>query len=228
MRRFLVVMSVATLFPACLSVLPEPSGTDAGGPTQDAGGISDGGSPIRYPRGPYGTEDRATKGGGRGDTIENIVEEGYRDDSSGWGDVRLSDFYSGPGTGGTRLILVELAAGWDIWSKTEASTLTSVCNEKKQLGLVCYVALAQGEIIGSQSPKPATKEDVDAFRQAYSWQGPIVADAEQRWKAYVPPDSPREAYPVTYYIDAKTMEILEAHLGYNEVEIRIAIDRNLP
>jgi hypothetical protein len=188
----------------------EPAIIDDGGPPTTDGAPSqpaDGYALVEYPPGPYGR--------GVGSVIENLEFLGWRDPVAAGYDperfevVRLSDFYDADGSQ-IRYIMLNASAVWCTVCRAEYRHLESegINAEFGPRGVQLLGALFEDAEAG-----PARPEDLAEWGSlpAHSVEFPLLLDPGFKLGAYFTSD----ATPLNLLIDARTMRIVDATMGYD-------------
>jgi hypothetical protein len=183
-----------------------PAATSPGAPL----GASDGNfRPLpRYPAGPYGA--------GEGAIIENHSFLGWRDpvragfDPSRLEEVRLSDFYDPDGRE-TELIVVNASA---VWCPVCRSEMRIIDTRDLAAAYRSSKVVLLGTLFEDAKLNPAKPEDLALWGNGLNFlvDFPLVLDPGLKLGPYFSD----AATPLNLVIDARTMEILVAYMGYGE------------
>lgn len=217
---FVAALNVALLAACSSSAIgdsePEPS-ADAGGSAAVGGTASSGGSAAvaepdyrkqDYPAGPYGV--------GVGATLENYSFLGWRDpvgagyDIAKLAPVQLADFYNPDGRSGTRYLWINASA---VWCSVCRAEMTDI----KNTGVNAMFAPKGVQLIGTlfedNNSGPATPMDLKRWGEApaHSIDFPLLLDPGFKLGAFFTSD----ATPLNLLVDAHTMKIVDASMGYS-------------
>jgi hypothetical protein len=216
----------AVLIAACSSSAIGVSGDDEGVPsTGGSNGSAAGGSasagtaPVvpanepdyrkqDYPPGPYGT--------GTGATLENLGFRGWRDpvaanyDLARLESVYLADFYNPDGRSNTRYLWINASAVWCSVCRAEMQDIknngiNAVFGAK---GVQLIVTLFEDNDSG-----PATPLDLKRWGEvpAHAIDFPLLLDPGFKLGAFFTSD----ATPLNLLVDATTMQVVDASMGYS-------------
>jgi hypothetical protein len=167
---------------------------------------------LEYPAGPYGTREGAT--------IPNLEYLGWRSpadaayDPAKFETIRLSDFYNPDGTkGNTKLLLLNASAIWCSVCRSEMKHFreTDLYRQYKERGLEIV-----GILFEDNNYNPAKPEDLVAWGSPknYDIHFPLVLDPGFKIGAFFISD----ATPLNLLVDATTMQIIDATMGYDTSE----------
>lgn len=205
MRLKFALAGLVALFTAC-GQPPEPQPIEEEPPyEQDPGLVKDvHGNEVAYPAGPYGTA--------VGDTVRNFRLLGFKDGNpkGSYAYVQLSDYYNPDGTGGPRVMWINVAAEWCGPCKAEMVHMVPKCAANKAEGLVCYTAL-----IEDADFQPAYKEVLERWDAQFDVEHALVVDPKVRWGYYFD----KAATPMNMLVDLRTMKILYLGTGYDAQSI---------
>ena len=146
----------------------------------------------------------AACGGGDDDgevrVVEDLTFEGYLD-----GDttdepvpIKLSDYFA-ENRPGTKILMVNAAAGWCVPCMREAEAMAEFAAEYEPQGVAILVAVFQ-----DQNAEPATAEFVQAWIDSFSLDVPVVIDADFKTSLYFDVS----VMPSNLFVDAESLEIL--------------------
>lgn len=187
---------------------------------EQAGGLPRPLAVANYPEGPYGTS--------VGDIIQDKALYGYKNADSEWDVVRLSDFYDPEGKNHT-VMHINVSARWCTVCQAEARAESPKCTDDPAVGglakrgLVCYSAIFEGTGSSKKPPKPATKEDVDAWRDQFELSQAVVQDETMKWGEFFD----KSATPLNMVVDLKTMQIVYVTVGYDPASIDREVNKRL-
>jgi hypothetical protein len=191
---------------ACSGEQPAPTETDQARPAHWTD-ESDFQPIANYPAGPYGR--------GLGAVIENHEFLGWRDPVASGYDlgkletVRLGDFYDPNGTR-TKLIVLNASAVWCTVCQAEMRDiqLAGIHQSYRQKGVELV-----GTLFEDRQGGPATLSDLVAWGStpAHSITFPLLLDPGFKVSVYFTSD----ATPLNLIIDATTMRIVYAMMGYD-------------
>lgn len=167
---------------------------------------------LEYPAGPYGTR--------VGAVIPNLEFLGWSTpaeaayDPGQFETVRLSDFYNPDGSrGNTKLLLLNASAVWCSVCRSEMKHFrqTDLYRQYKERGLEIV-----GVLFEDYNYNPAKPEDLVAWGSPknYDIHFPLVLDPGFKIGAFFISD----ATPLNLLVDATTMEIINATMGYDTSE----------
>jgi hypothetical protein len=228
LRGVLWLAATSVLFAACSSKpIDEPAANDAAAPSGGGGGAvpSAGGSaavagsgttavagPIYqkqdYPPGPYGVGVHAT--------LENFSFLGWHDPKSANYDVsklehvQLSEYYNPDGRSNVKLIWINASAVWCSVCRAEMGDINT--NQVHAVfgpkGVQLLVTLFEDNDSG-----PATPGDLANWGRApqHAIDYPLALDPGFKLGAFFTSD----ATPLNMLVDAKTMKVLDATMGYS-------------
>jgi hypothetical protein len=161
-----------------------------------------------YPAGPYGTGVQAV--------IEDFAFLGWRDPVAAGYDVnkleqvRLSDFYNPDGRSDVKLIWVNASAVWCSVCRSEMADIKSsgIRANLAPKGLQLVETLFEDNSSG-----PARPSDLKNWGSApaHSIDFPLLLDPGFKLGAFFTSD----ATPLNMLVDAKTMKVLDATMGYS-------------
>jgi hypothetical protein len=219
----------ALFFLACSSApIDDPNGTPAGG----SGGVIPGGAAGTtssaasagtsatlpnsgptyqkqdYPAGPYGTGVRAT--------LENFAFLGWRDpvaanyDVNKLEQVHLSEYYNPDGRSDVKLIWINASAVWCSVCRAEMADIKS--NEIRATFGPRGVQLIE-TLFEDNNSGPAKPSDLHNWGSlaSHSIDFPLLLDPGFKLGAFFTSD----ATPLNMLVDAKTMKVLDATMGYS-------------
>lgn len=208
--------------PLDLPAEPRASGGAAAGGNAQGGSASRGGSGSAgkaadgldyqnrdYPPGPYGT--------GIGAKVENFGFLGWRDPVASNYDVErleplhLSDFYNPDGRRDVKVIWINASAVWCSVCKAEMAAIKDN-NVHAEFGAKGVQMLAT--LFEDKSSQPAKPSDLRNWGMlpAHSIDYPLVLDPGFKLGAFFSSD----ATPLNMLIDARTMRVLDATMGYSQ------------
>jgi hypothetical protein len=199
------------------SVIPGGAGTAAVDPTAGSSSAGTGAAPVGnapvyqkqdYPAGPYGTGVRAT--------LENFAFLGWRDpvaanyDVTKLEQVRLSEFYNPDGRSNVKLIWINASAVW-------CSVCRAEMEDIKNNGVHAAFAPKGVQLIETlfedNKSGPARPLDLHNWGSspAHAIDFPLLLDPGFKLGAFFTSD----ATPLNMLVDAKTMKVLDATMGYS-------------
>jgi len=189
---------------------PEPSsgGNPASAGSSGSGAPAPGYQKLDYPAGPYGV--------GVGAVIEDLAFLGWRDpvasgyDTSKFDTVRLSEFYNPDGRSDVKLIWINASAVWCTVCRAEMKDIKTqdVHAVFRAKGLQLVETLFE-----DNNSLPATPKDLQSWGStpAHDIKYPLLLDPGFKLGAYFTSD----ATPLNMLVDARTMQILDATMGYS-------------
>jgi hypothetical protein len=161
-----------------------------------------------YPPGPYGTR--------VGSVIENLAFLGWRDparvnyDVEKLETVRLSDFYDPEGERGVRYLWINASAVWCGVCRAEMQDIRAqnIYSELGARGLQLV-----GTLFEDNDSRPARPSDLKLWGSLpeHSIEFPLLLDPGFKLGAFFTSD----ATPLNLMIDARTMKVLDANMGYS-------------
>jgi hypothetical protein len=171
-----------------------------------------------YPAGPYGSQ--------LGAIIADHTFLGWRDpvaagfDASRLEEVRLSDYYD-PRGAQTELIVVNASA---VWCPACRSEMTEIDQRELAARYRSSKVVLFGTLFEDVAGRPATPNDLTLWSNQLGFvvEFPLTLDPGLKLGPYFAD----AATPLNLIIDARTMEILQAYMGYGET-LWTAVDREL-
>ena len=222
----IVGLAACLLLAACSSSAIDSAsdGTDGssagtGGSSAAAGSANAGTAPVStvtepdyrkqaYPPGPYGT--------GEGATLENLAFLGWRDPVAAQYDlarlepVYLADFYNPDGASNVRYLWINASAVWCSVCRAEMQDIKNngINAEFKAKGVQLI-----GTLFEDNDSGPATPLDLQRWGQvpAHGIDFPLLLDPGFKLGAFFTSD----ATPLNLLVDATTMRVVNASMGYS-------------
>jgi hypothetical protein len=193
------------------SALPGSSGTGADA-TAGGSAAQVGSAPIYqkqdYPAGPYGTGVRAT--------IENFAFLGWRDpvaanyDVTQLEQVQLSEFYNPDGRSNVKLIWINASA---VWCSVCRAEMEDIKNNGVHAAFGPRGVQLIETLFEDNKSGPARPLDLHNWGSlpAHAIDFPLLLDPGFKLGAFFTSD----ATPLNMLVDAKTMKVLDATMGYS-------------
>lgn len=221
--------ALVLLFGAACSSTPVDSPSDgAPEPVEDATPPGDGsGSPsvtpeyqkVVYPSGPYGV--------GVGSVIEDFAFLGWRDpvasayDVERLEEIRLSEFYNPEGTvNDLKLIWINASAVWCTVCRAELKDIDTqdIQASRRSKGLLMIETLFE-----DNDSLPAKPEHLSKWGTAFNIDFPLLVDPGFKLGTFFSSD----ATPLNLLVDARTMRIVDATMGYSGSDYWERVDKFL-
>jgi hypothetical protein len=210
--------SVSILALSAMGILVACSG---GATTEQDRGVEGAGDPAaaapdKNPDGkPYPTTNigtRARSGKTPGNTIANYKFMGYPDGdvTKGFVPLSLASYFDPAGTK-FRMIHIQASGSWCVHCQKETETVTPLRQQLLDRKVVWIISLAEGSVPGTPSTVTDLKKWVAEFKAPYTH----FLDPGNR---NLGPFYDAAALPWNATIDARTMEIVDAHVGGAETE----------
>jgi thiol-disulfide isomerase/thioredoxin len=117
--------------------------------------------------------------------------------------LRLSDYFA-ENRPGTRIIMINAAAGWCVPCMREAAAMPALADEYEPRGVVILTAVFQ-----DQNGDPADAEFVRAWVDSFELSVPALIDTDFQTSAYFDVNT----MPANMFVDAETREILQIATG---------------
>jgi thiol-disulfide isomerase/thioredoxin len=117
--------------------------------------------------------------------------------------VKLSDYFA-ENRPGTRIIMINAAAGWCVPCMREAAALPALAAEYEPRGVAILTAVFQ-----DQNGDPASAEFVRAWVENFDLTVPALIDTEFQTSVYFDANT----MPANMFVDAETREILQIATG---------------
>jgi len=210
-----VFAAAALLLPACSSTSLNEPGTESQGTGQPASGGSSAAPAADseyyledYPAGPYGTS--------LGSTLENLAFLGWLEpavveyDLEQLKTVRLSRFYNPDGRSDLKLIWINASAVWCSVCKAE---MKDIRNQDVNARFRAKGVQLIGTLFEDNATAPARPLDLQRWGQVeeHSIEFPLLLDPGFKLGAFFTSD----ATPLNLLVDAATMRIIDATMGYS-------------
>ncbi len=144
-------------------------------------------------------------GGQAGETIDDLEFPAFLDGDTASEPVavRLGD-YAAADRPGTRVIMINAAAGWCAPCMREAEAMPEFAAEYEPRGVAILVAVFE-----DQNGEPADAAFVKAWVNTFELAVPVLIDTSFQMGQYVDVN----VMPVNIFVDAETLEILEIAQG---------------
>lgn len=117
--------------------------------------------------------------------------------------LRLSDYFA-ENRPGTRIIMINAAAGWCVPCMREAAAMPALADAYEPRGVVILTAVFQ-----DQNGDPADAEFVRAWVDSFELSVPALIDTDFQTSAYFDVNT----MPANMFVDAETREILQIATG---------------
>jgi thiol-disulfide isomerase/thioredoxin len=117
--------------------------------------------------------------------------------------LRLSDYFA-ENRPGTRIIMINAAAGWCVPCMREAAALNALAAEYEPRGVAILTAVFQ-----DQNGDPADAEFVRAWVDSFELTVPALIDSDFQTSVYFDVNT----MPANMFVDAETREILQIATG---------------
>jgi thiol-disulfide isomerase/thioredoxin len=117
--------------------------------------------------------------------------------------VRLSDYFA-ENRPGTRVIMINAAAGWCVPCMREAAAMPDLAAEYEPRGVAILTAVFQ-----DQNGDPADAEFVRAWVESFELSVPALIDSDFQTSLYFDVNT----MPANLFVDAETREILQIATG---------------
>ncbi len=194
LRTTLLSLLLCTLLPACVAEEEDSSA--------DVGVQADQGPRENYPSGGYGVEEGA------------ILEDHSFTEAMGE-PLSLADIY---GQEGNQILLISTSAGWCTACREEQSNLKSLYTDYHERGLEILLTVFEDSDFN-----PATVENARAWKTQYDLRFPVIADTENYFSKFYPPDST----PMNMLVEVEGMKIISIKTGWDESLTRAILDAKL-
>ena len=214
----LALMLAASAVACSSSTSPTPAGTggkqDPG--VQGTGDTSAAAAPDTNPDGvPYPTANigtNARQGNRPGNTMVNYKFLGYPDGdiTKGLQALSMASFFD-PKATKFKMIHIQASGTWCIHCQKETSTVAPLRQKLLDRKVVWIISLAEGKVPGT----PSTSSDLDKWINAFQAPYTHFLDPGNR---NLGPFYDAAALPWNASIDARTMEIVDSHVGGAESE----------
>lgn len=171
---------------------------------------SDGGSSDAVDAAPREAYPSSGYGLSEGDTLTNLKFNNTDNE-----ELDLSSIYL---NSENKLLLITTTAGWCTACREEGPKLKEIYENWHDKGLEILMAVFE-----DADYSPASVEYAADWKNRFGFPFIVVADTENQFSAYYPPD----ATPMNMFVDVNTMQIISIKTGWDESLINAVLESKL-